>query len=109
MESQKHLAAGFPAEQLSFNEEMAQIKEFINVGEAGPAYEVIVATLEQAPFAISGSAAAALLELGLLFRYRTDRPEDRWLQEQSLCILCVMPLVPSKTNTRLLRAACRVS
>ena len=81
MESQKHLAASFPAEQLSFNEEMAQIKEFINVGEAGPAYEVIVATLEQVPFAILGSAAVALLELGLLFRYKTDRPEDRWLQE----------------------------
>lgn len=81
MESQVHLAERFPAEQLSFNEEMAQIKEFINVDEAGLAYECVVANLEQVPFVISGSAAVALLELGLLFKYKTDRPEDRWLQE----------------------------
>lgn len=77
METQDNLLSYYPDDRLSFAEEMAQIKEFIDVaGEYGLAYESIVANLEQVPFILSGKAAVNLLELGLLMKFKTDREED---------------------------------
>jgi hypothetical protein len=56
---------------------MKQIREFVEVGEYGIAYESMVADIEALPFVLSGKAAVSLLELGLLFGYKTDRDEDR--------------------------------
>lgn len=56
---------------------MKQIREFVEVGEYGIAYESMVAHLEALPFVLSGKAAVSLLELGLLFGFKTEREEDR--------------------------------
>jgi hypothetical protein len=65
-----------PAE-LSFDDTIDQLKECVDEArEYEVAYEIIVATLECKPVTISGISAVALLELGLLLRYKTDRAED---------------------------------
>jgi hypothetical protein len=75
---QSHLANHFGGEFLSFNEELEQIREFVeDAGEYGIAYECMVSVLEKVPFALSGKAAVSLLEVGLLFGYKTDRPCDK--------------------------------
>ena len=74
---QSEVDAHYPPEGLSFPEEVAQMDEFIGPAhEFGAAYECIVANLEAAPFKLSSAAALALLEAGLLMRYKTDREED---------------------------------
>lgn len=42
----------------------------------GIAYEALIAMLEAFPFPLSSRAAIKLLEVGLLFRFKTARPED---------------------------------
>ena len=67
----------YPPEGISFEDEVAQLDEFLGpANEFGAAYECIVANLEAAPFTLSSAAALALLEVGLLMRYKTDRQED---------------------------------
>ena len=69
--------ASYPSEGLSFEEEMEQIREFIEeAGEYGIAYECLVANLESAPFVITAKSTLALLEVALLFGFKTDRDED---------------------------------
>lgn len=80
MSGQEHLAGSYGPEVLSFAEEMAQIQEFIEVGEEGLAYESIVGSLENVPFTLTGRSAVALLEVGLFFGFKSDRPEDEWLR-----------------------------
>jgi hypothetical protein len=78
MREQSQLASYFGGESLSFEEEMEQIREFIeDAGEYGIAYESIVSALEDIPFKISGKAAVNLLEVGLLLGYKTEKPSDR--------------------------------
>lgn len=68
----------FPADQMSFIDEVAQIREWIvSHGEYGIAYESLVATLEQFPFTLTGPTAVLLLEIGLTFRFKSEREEDR--------------------------------
>jgi hypothetical protein len=56
---------------------MKQIFEYIDLaGEYEVAYEILMATVEAYPFLLSGKAAVCLLELGLLFGYKTERKED---------------------------------
>jgi hypothetical protein len=74
---QSEVAAYYPPEGLSLADELAQIDEFLGLAnELGAAYECIVANLETVPFVLSSPAALALLEAGLLMRYKTDREED---------------------------------
>lgn len=78
MKEQVHLSKHFGGELLSFDEEMEQIREYIeDASEFGIAYEVLVADLEQIPFVISGKAAVGLLEVGLLFGYKTEDAKDK--------------------------------
>ena len=78
MKDQVQLSNHFGGESLSFDEEMEQIREFIeDAGEFGIAYEVLVANLAKVPFVISGKAAVYLLEAGLLLGYKTDDANDR--------------------------------
>jgi hypothetical protein len=73
LESQKNVSLTYSENTLSFNDEMKQIHEFIEfANEYGLAYETIVAAIESHPFILSGKAAIALLEVGLLFGYKTD-------------------------------------
>jgi hypothetical protein len=77
IEKQRSVSASYPAGVLPFADEMKQIREYIEVaGEYGVAYEILVATIEVFPFTLSGKVAIALLELGLLLGYKTDRTED---------------------------------
>ncbi len=77
VEGQEDVSACYSPESLPFAEEMEQIHEYIEIaGEYGIAYETLVATIEAHHFLLSGKAAICLLELGLLFRYKTDRKED---------------------------------
>lgn len=57
-------------------ESLAQMREYIQCDEKSLAYEVVVATLEKYPFLVSGRSAVALLEIGLIMQYKTDREED---------------------------------
>jgi hypothetical protein len=78
MKKQVQLSNHFGGESLSFDEEMEQIREYIeDAGEFGIAYEVLVANLEHIPFVISGKAAVYLLEVSLLLGYKTDDAKDR--------------------------------
>ena len=74
---QSKVAEHYPPDGPSFPDELAQIDEFLGpANEFGPAYECIIANLEAVPFKLSSAAALALLEAGLLMRYKTDREED---------------------------------
>ena len=86
IQGQNGVAAFYPKEQLSFHEEMNQIKEFIEVDEAGLAYESLVATLENMPFVLSSAAAIHLLEVGLLMGFKTQRPEDAMFKVHQLLV-----------------------
>ncbi|QVL30060.1 hypothetical protein KIH39_14450 [Telmatocola sphagniphila] len=78
LEMQKNLAVHYPENRLSFREQMEQLREYIaDTGEYGIAYESIIADLEQIPFVLSGIAAVKLLEVGLIMRYKTERPQDQ--------------------------------
>ena len=76
MRLQSQVATHYGGASLSFDEEMEQIREFIEAGEYGIAYESIVSSLEDVPFVVSGKAAVSLLEIALLFGYKTERPSD---------------------------------
>ncbi|MCA8985893.1 MAG: hypothetical protein KDA76_19425 [Planctomycetaceae bacterium] len=77
MREQTHLSRHFGGESLTFHDAMDQITEYLEeAGEFGIAYESIVASLEQAPFVLTGKAAVSLLEAGLLLGYKSDDPKD---------------------------------
>ncbi len=77
IEGQEDVSACYSPEALPFVEEMGQFHEYIEIaGEYGAAYETLVAAIDAHPFLLSGKAAICLLELGLIFRYKTDRKED---------------------------------
>jgi hypothetical protein len=73
---QEKTASGYGPDTLSFADEMEQIREWIDVREYGLAYESLVVNIEQSPFVLSGATAIALLEVGLVMGYKTDRDED---------------------------------
>ncbi|WP_432258813.1 hypothetical protein [Cupriavidus sp. TMH.W2] len=78
MVSQPEVAAYYPTTTLSYEEQMAQIREFIEMaGEYGLAYEYIVCALESFPFKISGAAGVKLLEVGLLMRFKSELHSDQ--------------------------------
>ena len=78
LESQRNVASAYSDKFLSYDEQMTQIREFIEVaGEYGLAYEYLVGAIELHPFVLSGKAVISLLELGLVFGFKSDRPEDR--------------------------------
>lgn len=77
MSCQPEVGSKFPDDQMDFNDYTIQLREYIeDAAEYGVAYESIVSTLQQYPFLLSGMATVKLLEVGLLFGYKTDLPED---------------------------------
>jgi hypothetical protein len=75
--AQPEIGAMFDPEQLSYDEQLDQIREFIDeAGEYGIAYESVVSILQSYAFILSSSAAVKLLEVGLLMRFKTELPED---------------------------------
>jgi hypothetical protein len=78
LEMQKSVASDYSAKNLPFADEMKQIREWIEAhNEFGIAYESLVATIEVHPFVLSGKAAISLLEVGLLLKFKTERPKDK--------------------------------
>lgn len=74
---QPEVGSQFPDDQIDFDDYILQLREYIeDAAEYGVAYESIVATLQKYPFFLSGKAAVKLLEVGLLFDYKTDLCED---------------------------------
>lgn len=61
---------------LTLEEEIRQIREFIDVGECDLAYQSIIANLQSAPFLLSGNSSIKLLEVALKMKFKTDRDED---------------------------------
>ena len=60
----------------TFQESMEDVNEYIDVGEYGIAYELIVALLEQAPFLVSANFALKLLKVGLLLEGKRGHGDD---------------------------------
>jgi len=78
IEKQNYLAETYSKEELSFDDEMFQLFEYIDVAdEYAVAYESIISTLENHKYILSGIAAVKLLEVGLLMKYKTEREEDK--------------------------------
>lgn len=78
IERQDSVAATYSPDALPFREEMAQIREYIEVaGEYEIAYETLVAALEKHPFVLEAKAVISLLECALLLGFKTSREEDQ--------------------------------
>ena len=78
LENQPEVAKYYPPDMLSYQDSMSFLRELIDLaGEYGIAYESIISALELFPYNVTGKAAVKLLELGLIFQYKTDRPDDR--------------------------------
>ncbi|SDD11182.1 hypothetical protein SAMN05216345_10635 [Cupriavidus sp. YR651] len=66
-----------PDGMMSYAEQVAQIEGFAcDAGEYGIAYESMVSLIEAVPVKLSGKAAIKLLEIGLLFGFKTELKED---------------------------------
>jgi len=76
LEEQSNVSSSYSSDALPFEKEMLQIRECIEMNEFGLAYETIVATVQIHPFSLTGKTAVALLEVGLLFDYKTERKAD---------------------------------
>lgn len=78
MRAQKgHVMAVYASSARGFDLEFEQLGEYIDdANELGIAYEVLVCNLEFAPYVLTAQASLAILELGLLFGFRTERPCD---------------------------------
>ena len=61
----------------TWQESMEQLFEYIDVaGEYELAYEAIIWDLENLTYHLSGKASIKLLELGLIFKYKSELEED---------------------------------
>ncbi|MDR5884301.1 hypothetical protein [Caballeronia sp. LZ032] len=77
MEEQPEVARAYPPDAMTYEDEMAQIREFIDLaGEYGLAFEYINSSLEQYPYKVSGKAAVKLLEVGLLIGFKSENDKD---------------------------------
>ncbi|SDC59853.1 hypothetical protein [Paraburkholderia lycopersici] len=78
MSAQPEVGQHYPANVMSYEDEIAQIREFIELaGEYGLAFEYINSALEQFPYRISGKAAVKLLEVGLLMGFKSENDKDK--------------------------------
>ena len=76
--SQPEVASFFPAKSLSYQEQIDQLSEWVDdAGEYGLVYENVVSMLEVFPFKLSGKAAIKLLEVGLIFGFKTESESDK--------------------------------
>ena len=83
LDGQRGLARN-PDNFLSYADQMTQIREFIEVGEYGLAYEYLVGAIEMQPIALSGRSVIAILEVGLTLGYKSDQPDDSRFDRRNL-------------------------
>lgn len=78
MEGQPEVGNSYPPDMMSYEDEMVQIREFIDLaGEYGLAFEYISGALERLPYKISGKAAIKLLEVALLMGFKSENDKDK--------------------------------
>ncbi len=78
LESQPKEKADLKPGIMSFPKQLAQIREWVeDVNEFGLAYELLVCLLENSRLVLSGPAAIALLEVGLILGFKTEREIDK--------------------------------
>lgn len=63
-------------EEMPYDEQIVQIREYIENREYGLAYETIICILEKLDADIPAKISVVLIELALLFRFKTERSED---------------------------------
>ncbi|WP_115515126.1 MULTISPECIES: hypothetical protein [Xanthomonas] len=74
---QAAVGAEFSRDEMSLSDQIRQMTEWVeDAGEYGLAYENIVCLLEGCPFFLRGLNAVKLLELGLIFGFKTDLDKD---------------------------------
>jgi hypothetical protein len=76
IQHQTHVEVEFLESELSFKDNIKFLYNFIENNEIGVAYQSLVSMLECHSFAMSSIASVQLLEIGLLFGYKTDHPKD---------------------------------
>lgn len=68
----------FPNNMLNYQEYMNQLTEYIEyASEYEVAYESVVCLLERVNFSVSSNSSIKLLELGLLYKYKTGLDKDK--------------------------------
>ena len=84
MREQPEVSNFFSEDEMSYSEQIEQISEWIeDAGEYGLAYETIVCLLEKYPFKVSGGNGVRLLEVGLVFGYKTGLDVDAMFDRRS--------------------------
>lgn len=77
LREQTDIASVLPPETMSYSDQLGQIEEFICLaGEYGIAYENIISLIEMVPIRLSGKAVIKLIEIALLFGFKTERESD---------------------------------
>ncbi len=77
LKAQPYVASALQPDMMSYCEQLDQIEEFICfAGEYGMAYENLVSLMEVSPITLSGIASIKLLEVGLIFGFKTEREID---------------------------------
>ena len=80
---QKNVGATFPLAEMSFADEITQIRDWILThGEYGIAFESMGAILEGYPFTLTGPTAVKLLEVGVALKYQGASEEDRLIDDK---------------------------
>lgn len=78
------VATMYESSSRGFDSEFDEISEYLNEAhEFGIAYEVLVCNLEFATYVLSAKASLALLEVGLLFGFKTERASDEIFDRRS--------------------------
>ncbi|AZG87697.1 hypothetical protein N032_19625 [Pseudomonas syringae pv. pisi str. PP1] len=77
IKSQPEIAFYTSSESLSYSDQVEQLSEWLHdAGEYGLVYESIVSLLERLPFKLSGRTSVKLLEVGLIFGFKTEMEAD---------------------------------
>lgn len=78
IDAQPSERADLQSGEMSFEDQLAEIRGFLEyAGEYGLAYEYIVGLLAGSRLVVSGPAAVALLEVGLLLGFKTESELDK--------------------------------
>ncbi|OYR07538.1 hypothetical protein [Brucella grignonensis] len=63
--------------EMPYEEQIISIFEYIDHGEYGVAYENLICLLERSKTCVSAKATVKIIEVSLLFGFKTERLEDR--------------------------------
>ncbi|NIK53764.1 hypothetical protein ABQY74_009465 [Xanthomonas sp. WHRI 7064] len=76
--NQPGVGNSFLKNEMSYVDQINQVMEWVqDAGEYGLAYESIICLLEKYDFTLSGFAVVKLLEVALIFGFKTDLEQDK--------------------------------